>query len=252
MEREQEILLPDNWQERKEEIAEHLAEVKENIARACSESGRDPSEVNLIIVTKNHPWSDAYALWTLGERHFGENRVQELTAKMEDLAKAGASPHWHLIGSLQRNKVKYISGKLQMIHSVDSLRLAEMLQKQAEKRDIREEILLQVNYTGEESKHGFTPEGVKENLQAIEALPNIRLRGLMTMAEYDADEERIAETFSGVRQLRDELKGLLKPENQASFERLSMGMTHDYEIAVRCGATDLRIGSAILGERIYS
>lgn len=244
--------LPEDWEARKAEIQEHLAEVKENIDAACRACGRSRDEVNLIIVTKNHPWTDAYALWTLGERSFAENRVQELTAKMDDLAAAGARPDWHLIGTLQRNKVKYISGRLKMIHSVDSLRLAEMIQNQAEKREVSEDVLLQVNYSGEASKHGFSPAELREQFKAIEALPNLRLRGLMTMAEFDVADARIEETFRGVRALRDELRALMSPEKAVLFDRLSMGMTQDYEIAVRCGATDLRIGSAILGQRIYA
>ncbi len=243
--------LSDEFTKRKEEISKNLKTVRRNIAEAAESCGRDPEKIRLLVVTKNHPASDAYALWQLGERDFGENRVQELTAKMEELAETDAEVNWHMIGTLQRNKVKYISGKMAMIHSVDSLRLARRIQNQAEKRNVTEEILLQVNYSGEESKHGFSPEGVKEALPELLTLPSLHLRGLMTMAEYDVSEERIEETFDGVRKLAETLKTEMPEEKAARFDRLSMGMSHDYEIAVRCGATDLRIGSAILGQRNY-
>lgn len=246
------MILPENFEERRAEIEANLLSVKKRVREACEACGRAGDDVNLIVVTKNHPWTDAYALWTLGERQFGENRVQELVPKIEALKERGAEPSWHLIGTLQRNKVKYISGKVRMIHSVDSVRLAETISAQAQKHGGTEEILLQVNYSGELSKHGFSPEEVRAAFTEIEALPNLRLRGLMTMAEEDADDARIEETFAGVRDLAAELRALLKPENRSAFDRLSMGMTQDFPIAVRCGATDIRIGSAILGQRIYA
>lgn len=243
--------LPENFEARRQEIKENLTAVRAELKAALEDCGRAEDEVNLIVVTKNHPWTDAYALWTLGEKQFAENRVQELLPKMEALEEAGASPEWHMIGTLQRNKVKYISGKVRMIHSVDSLRLARMIERQAAQREVKEDVLLQVNYSGEESKHGFSPDELLAALPELEALPHVRLRGLMTMAEEGVSEDRIKDTFDGTRKLKEKAREALKEENRAAFDRLSMGMTQDFVLAVRSGATDVRIGSAVLGQRVY-
>ena len=243
--------MPVNWVDRRSELAWALSSVRERIDAACLAAGRSPEEVSLVAVTKNHPWTDALALYSLGERDFGENRVQELLPKIEQMAEQGLNPRWHLIGTLQRNKVKYISGKTALIHSVDSERLAREISRQAEERSLTERILLQVNYSGEASKQGFRPADLLRVLPQLAALPGLHFGGLMTMAEQGATPERLEETFSGVRELLVQAQNALPSTDGTDFTCLSMGMTEDFEIAVRCGATHLRIGSALLGQREY-
>ncbi len=244
-----EYFLPENYERRRDEIAQKLADVRRRVATACRDAGRAPEEVTVIVVTKNHPWSDVKALYELGERHFGENRVQELLTKWQVPALAQEDIKWHQIGTLQRNKVKYISAKISLIHSVNQLSLAEEISKKALQNGLFSDILLQVNYTSEESKHGFTKDSLLEALPQIADLPGIRLRGLMTMAEEGASEARLEETFLGTKALLETGRAMLPAGKQPLFSELSMGMTQDFEVAVRCGATMVRIGSAVLGQR---
>lgn len=233
--------------ERQNQIRQNLQQVEDRIEKACRRAGRPRDSVTLVIVTKYHDPEDALFLAQEGYRDFGENRVQELTAKMDFIDEQNEQVRWHMIGTLQRNKVKYISGRCQMIHSVNTLRLAQEISKRALANDTKESVLLQVNVTGEDSKHGFTAEEVRKNLDAISNLEGLRLKGLMTMAEADADKTRLRETFGGLRALRDRCKDLLPDEKALLFNDLSMGMTHDFEIAIEEGADYIRLGTAILG-----
>ena len=237
------MLSPD----RQNQIRQNLSKVEARIEKACHKAGRSRDSVRLIIVTKYHNPEDALFLAREGYRDFGENRVQELTGKMDFMDEEQERVRWHMIGTLQRNKVKYLSGRCQMIHSVNNLRLAEEISKRARVNEIEESVLLQVNVTGEDSKHGFTPEEIQENLEEMSKLEGFKLKGLMTMAEADADETRLRDTFSGLRKLRDRCKLLLPEEKAVYFNNLSMGMTHDFEIAIEEGADYIRLGTAILG-----
>ncbi len=244
-----ELKLPENYAERKAEIQENLADVKRRLAVACEEAKRKPEDVLLVVVTKTYPWSDILALYELGERDFGENRVQELQAKMAEEALPQTEIHWHQIGTLQRNKVKYISGKTSLIHSVISLDLAREISRKALQNGLTENILLQVNITNEASKHGFKREELLASLEELAGLEGLRLRGLMTMAEEGVSEERLEETFLAAKALLAEARDRLPSPQRETFTELSMGMTQDFETAVRCGATIVRIGSAVLGQR---
>lgn len=231
---------------RKMEIEQRLTDVRSRIQRAAKDSSRNVEDINLICVTKYYPWEDAYILHSLGQRDLAENRVQELQEKMEKLQEIEDDVRWHLIGTLQRNKVKYIIGKVAMIHSVDSLRLAREIDKQASKSQTQEKILLQVNITQEESKHGYDVSTLKEEWDEIQSLSSITVCGLMTMAEFGASPDRLEQTFLKTRDLRDSLRSTLSEKKAEEFIELSMGMSQDYEIAVRCGATQIRLGSTIL------
>ncbi len=204
---------------------ELLAEIQE-IAINC---GRNPKEITLVAVTKNHSWEEAQKLYDDGCRIFAENRVQEALPKMEE---APSDIEWHLIGTLQKKKVTKIAGRFALIHSVDNFALAQKLSDVGSA-----EILLQVNASGEESKHGFTPEEVLSQFEAIDQLPNIEVKGLMTMAPLTENREVIRKTFRELRELRDTLPRRL--------EHLSMGMSSDYREAIEEGATLLRVGTIL-------
>ncbi len=230
---------------RLEELRLNLTDVQERISRAAEKSGRKATDIHLVVVTKTYPAEDVVLLQQLGVNDFGENRVQELLAKTEAIPKP---VNWHLIGRLQRNKVRQIVGKTALIHSVDSERLAREIAARAEQGQI-ENILLQVNITGEDSKQGLAGAELLKLLPTFEELPALKIRGLMTMAEFEASPERLEETFRKTRKLLIDCQNALSAERADHFDCLSMGMTNDFEIAVRCGATHVRIGSAILGQR---
>lgn len=182
-----------------------------------------------------------------GMREFGENYVQELVEKIDRLPK---DIHWHMIGHLQRNKVKYIVGNVTMIHSVDSLRLAEEISKESVKKDVCTEILIEVNVAGEENKFGFTPENVFPELEKMAALPNIKIRGLMTSAPFVENPEENRKYFRQLKQLSVDINA--KNIDNIYMDTLSMGMTNDYVVAVEEGATMVRVGTAIFGARNYN
>ncbi len=217
-------------------IKTNIEAVKERIARACQRAGRSPDEVTIIAVTKTvEPSAIADAL-TLGLRHFGENRVQEAEEKIGQLSGLKPRPTWHMVGHLQSNKVRIAVEIFDIIHSVDSVRLAEAISRIAQKTL---PVLLQVNVSGETSKSGFSMAEVKPALEAISRLPEIEIKGLMTMAPIVTDAEQVRPVFQKLRSLRDSLR----------LEHLSMGMTDDFEVAIEEGATLVRIGRAIFGER---
>ncbi len=217
-------------------VAEQLARVRERIAAACRRAGRAPDEVTLVGVSKGVPAQRVAEAHAAGLQDVGENRVQEAAAKIEALAAQGVRPRWHLVGHLQTNKAKTVTGLFAILHSVDSIRLAQALSRRA-----REPlpILLEVNVAQEASKFGFTPREVASALRSIVDLPNLDVRGLMTVAPQTEQPESVRPVFQRLRELRDEL----------GLRELSMGMTNDFEVAIEEGATMVRVGRAIFGER---
>ena len=242
---------------RGEQIAENRKLALEKIREACLRVNRDPAEVRLIAVSKTRPLEDIQAAWEAGARDFGENYMQELREKMDSWAAvAGGEIRWHMIGHLQRNKVKYLVGRVAMIHSVDSLPLAWEIEKKAAAGGIRINILLEVNVAGEESKFGFSLAEVDEAAERItKEMPHLRLRGLMTSAPYTEDPETNRLHFQALRNQAMALmeRGLIAPsEGGNPLPELSMGMSGDYEVAVEEGATLVRVGTCLFGERDYS
>ena len=227
-------------------IKNNLAEVETKICDACARVGRDRSEVTLIAVSKTKPVEMLQACMGNGINVFGENKVQELCEKYEELPK---DLRWHLIGHLQRNKVKYITDKVEMIHSVDSLRLAEAISQDAVKKNISVDVLVEVNVAEEESKFGITVENAEEFIRQISVLPNICVKGLMTIAPYTAVPEENRPIFRTLKQLSVDIAS--KNIDNVYMNVLSMGMTGDYEVAIEEGATMVRVGTGIFGERDY-
>lgn len=221
--------------------------VRSKIADACRDAGRDPSEVTLIGVSKVFPVEYAEAAVAGGLKDLGENRVQELVPKIERLDELGLKPNWHLIGTLQRNKVKYIIGKTYLIHSVNTLELAQEIAKRSISEGIVTDILLQGNISGEESKHGFAPDELKASVEAVNAMDGVRLRGLMTMAPIETAPGQARPVFAKTRELFEVLKGEVK--DASCWNVLSMGMSGDYVEAIAEGSTCVRIGTAIFGNR---
>ena len=227
-------------------LTENVIEVEKNIQAACDRAGRSRDEVRLIAVSKTKPVSDIEEVLTTGILDYGENKVQELSDKYEVLPK---NIRWHMIGHLQRNKVKYLIGKTVLIHSVDSLRLAEQIEHEAAKADTIMNVLIEVNVAGEESKFGTTCNEAIELVKAVAALKHIKIKGLMTIAPFtdNAEDNRIY--FQKLRQLSVDIKS--KNIDNVDMDELSMGMTGDYEVAIEEGATMVRVGTGIFGERNY-
>ncbi len=228
-------------------IQENLNTVESKIAEACRRSGRSRDDVRLIAVSKTKPISMLQEAYDLGCRDFGENKVQELVEKYEQLPK---DIRWHMIGHLQRNKVKYIVDKVAMIHSVDSLRLAEEISKEALKKNVTVPILVEVNVAGEESKFGVSPSETAALVEEIAKLPNIIVKGLMTIAPYTDHPEENRLYFANLKQIYVDI--IQKNIDNICMGELSMGMTGDYGIAVEEGATYIRVGTGIFGERQYT
>lgn len=218
------------------DLEANLREVKRRVMNACQRVGRAPEEITIVAITKTVDPSVMATAFELGIRHFGESRVQEAVAKIGQLAGLEPRPTWHLVGHLQTNKVKVAVEIFDIIHSVDSVRLAEVLSHRTQKRL---PILLQVNLAGEASKHGFRSSEVAAALETISRLPRLEVKGLMTIAPLVADAEQARPVFRQLRFLRDSL----------GLEHLSMGMTDDFEVAIEEGATMVRIGRAIFGKR---
>lgn len=228
-------------------IKNNLAEVEEKICNACKRAGRERREVTLIAVSKTKPVEMLEACIDNGITVFGENKVQELCGKYEVLPK---ELHWHLIGHLQRNKVKYITDKAELIHSVDSLRLAEAISQDAVKKGINVNILIEVNVGEEDSKFGLKTDETENLIRQISELPNIFIKGLMTIAPYTAVAEENRPIFRTLKQLSVDIRE--KNIDNVSMDILSMGMTGDYEVAIEEGATMVRVGTGIFGERDYA
>lgn len=227
-------------------IRENLDMVTGNIKSACQKAGREPGDVTLIAVSKTKPVSAIREAYEHGIREFGENKVQELVEKQEALPK---DIRWHMIGHLQRNKVKYIVDKAALIHSVDSVRLAEEISREAVKKQITVSILIEVNIAGEDTKFGAAPEETEALVREIAQLPEIHIEGLMTIAPYVDDAEENRQYFSRLKQLSVDIKR--KNIDNVSMNVLSMGMTGDYMVAVEEGASYVRVGTGIFGERQY-
>lgn len=234
-------------------VCENYQEVENKVKQACQRAGRAREEVTLIAVSKTKPLSMIEELLLLGVRDFGENKVQELTQKAETLAqKKIPEPQvrWHMIGHLQRNKVKYLVDKACMIHSVDSLRLAEEISKEAGKKGIQIPILIEVNVAEEESKFGVHMEEAETLIRQIAVLPSISIQGLMTIAPYVENPEENRFIFRNLKKLSVDIQG--KSIDNVTMDVLSMGMTGDYQVAIEEGATHVRVGTGIFGERNYS
>lgn len=227
-------------------ITENLEQVRKNIDEACRMAGRDPKEVTLIAVSKTKPVSMLKEAYDAGARCFGENKVQEIMDKHPQLPE---DIQWHMIGHLQRNKVKYIVDKVSMIHSVDSLRLAQTIEQEAAKHNVCVPVLLEVNVAQEESKFGLKMDEVLPLIETIADFPHIKVQGLMTIAPYVENAEDNRDFFRQLKKLSVDIEA--KDINNVSMSVLSMGMTGDYQVAVQEGATMVRVGTGIFGERNY-
>ena len=228
-------------------LTENYDLVQKKIEDACTKAGRNREEVTLIAVSKTKPVSMLQEAYDAGARVFGENKVQELCSKMEQLP---SDIRWHMIGHLQRNKVKYIVGQVALIHSVDSYRLAEEINIQAKKKNIIVPILVEVNIAHEESKFGISEEDAIQLVEEIAELENVRIKGLMTIAPYVENAEDNRLYFRKIKDLSVDIAA--KNIDNVSMEILSMGMTGDYEVAIEEGATMVRVGTGIFGARNYN
>lgn len=228
-------------------LKENLQQVEENIKKACKKSGRDRSDVTLIAVSKTKPVEMLQTVYDCGVRDFGENKVQEMCDKMEVLP---GDIKWHMIGHLQTNKVKYIVGRTELIHSVDSVHLAAEIQKQAVKKDVIVPILIEVNIAEEESKFGIHKEDTIAMVRQIAEMDHLRIKGLMTIAPFVENAEDNRLYFREIKQLSVDIKN--QNIDNVSMDVLSMGMTGDYEVAIEEGATLVRVGTGIFGERNYN
>lgn len=223
-------------------IVEKLAKIHRLIREAARRGGRDPNEIKLVAVAKGQPAEKIAEAIQAGQRDFGENYAQELSAH----AGAGfqPAPTWHFIGHLQRNKVRQIIDKVEWIHSVDSTALAQEIDRKAAQAGKIQKILVEVNLGEEESKTGIKPEYLEELIEAVKKLGHLDFKGLMTVPPFLDNPERVRPYFKRLREIRDAIRGKI---NYAT--ELSMGMTHDFEIAIEEGATIVRIGTGVFGER---
>ena len=225
-------------------IAENLHRVREELAEAAREAGRNPDSVTLVAVSKTWPAEDVAEAAAAGQRIFGENKVQELLAKAPECP---SGLEWHLIGHLQSNKVRKVLPACALIHSIDSTDLARDVSRIAGELGMTARVLLQVNVASDEAKFGFPVAVVKAAFGEIAALPGLEIIGLMTVPPYEEDVEKVRPHFAALRRLRDELSDAHK----IALPELSMGMSHDFQIAVAEGATLVRVGSSIFGQRNY-
>ena len=228
-------------------LAENYRQVLNNIQDACQAVGRDPKEVTLVAVSKTKPVEMLQQVYDAGARVFGENKVQEIMDKYDHLP---GDIRWQMIGHLQRNKVKYIVDKVDMIHSVDSYRLAQTIETEAAKKNVTVSVLLEVNVAEEESKFGLKMDEVLPLVQQISELPHVQVKGLMTIAPFVSNPEDNREIFRKLKKLSVDIEA--KNINNITMSVLSMGMTGDYMVAVQEGATMVRVGTGIFGERDYS
>lgn len=218
------------------DVAREFRRIREQIDQIAESCGRQGRDIRLVAVSKTFPFEHCLPAYEAGCRDFGENRVQEA---LEKIPEAPEDIRWHFIGSLQSKKVPKVVGNFALIHAVDSLHLAERISAVSKERGITTSVLLQVNTSGEASKHGWGVDAFREDFEALDALPGLDIQGLMTMAPFTEDEGLIRQCFASLRQLKEEF----------SLRELSMGMTNDFPIAIEEGATILRIGSAIFGQR---
>ena len=228
-------------------LKDNFETVEKNVAAACARAGRNRSEVTLIAVSKTKPVDMLREVYDAGARDFGENKVQEICEKYDKLP---SDIKWHMIGHLQRNKVKQVIDKVSLIHSVDSYRLAQEISVQAQKKGLTIPILVEVNIAGEESKFGISAEDTIQLVEEIAELPNLKIQGLMTIAPFVEDPEENRLYFRQIKQLSVDIKN--KNIDNVSMDVLSMGMTGDYEVAIEEGATMVRVGTGIFGARNYN
>lgn len=231
------------------DIKANLEDVRTNITNAALRAGRKPSDIKLIAVSKTKPVEDIREAVDCGIMTFGENRVQELTDKISYFDSLDIAPEWHLIGHLQTNKCKYIVGKTRLIHSVDSYRLADELNRESVKKSVITDILIEINIGNEESKFGVKPEGCEALIREIAVLPNIRIMGLMCVAPFTENPESNRGFFRQMKNLSVDIAS--KNIDNVNMCELSMGMTGDYQIAIEEGATMVRVGTGIFGQRNY-
>ena len=224
-------------------IAENLAEVWERICQAIQKSGRDPDSVHLVAVSKQVGMAQIEEARIAGAVIFGENKIQDAVPKVDQMGSEGIS--WHFIGHLQKNKVKFLGEHFDLIHSVDSLELAEKIAAQCQTENRVQSVLLQVNVSGETTKFGMEPGELEKQMVAFSRLKGIRVEGLMTIPPYHPNPENSRSHFSRLREFRDQCE----KQNRLSLHELSMGMTNDFEVAVEEGATLVRVGTAIFGPR---
>ena len=225
-------------------IVANIAQIQERIAAVCQSCQRDPAGVRLVAVSKKKPATDIEAAVNAGQTLFGESYVQECVTKIDEV---NAEAEWHFIGALQSNKVKYLRGKVAMIHSVDRFSLAEEIDRQWGKDDACVDILLQVNLGEEESKSGTTTNALLDLAKKVAALPHVRIKGLMALPPWGADPEDVRPYFRQLRELAEAIDTLGLPN--VTMQELSMGMSHDFEVAVEEGSTMVRVGTAIFGAR---
>src|SRR6056297_933564 len=232
----------------KEKLINNLKKVQENIKIAAAKADRNYKDVKILAVSKKHSYEEVKILKQAGVKLFGENRVQELEEKNDNLLSDDVKIDWHFIGHLQRNKVKYLMRmeNCRMIQSIDSLRLAKEVNKRAKKNDRKIPVLVEINISGDENKFGIAPEKAEEFLKKIINLDFLEIEGLMTILPYLDDSEKLRSYFKKMKELFDKLSAEVIPLNE-----LSMGMTNDYQIAVEEGSTIVRVGTAIFGEREY-
>lgn len=228
-------------------LKENYDQVAKKVEEACMRAGRNKEEVTIIAVSKTKPLANVVELQSHGVMDFGENKVQELCSKYEEIEKP---VKWHLIGHLQTNKVKYIVDKVELIHSVESLKLAKQISKEAVKKDVTVPVLIQVNVANEDTKFGLETEEVVALVEEAAKLPNIKIKGLMTIAPFVDDPEDNRIYFRELKQLFIDIKE--KNIDNVDMEILSMGMTGDYEVAIEEGATMVRVGTGIFGARNYN
>ncbi|MBC8042901.1 MAG: YggS family pyridoxal phosphate-dependent enzyme [Rhizobacter sp.] len=227
-------------------IAENLNQIRAEIAEACIRAGRQPEEVKLIAVSKTKPAPDVKAAIDAGQTRFGENYVQELTEKWNNHELATPNIEWHFIGHLQSNKAKFIAEKISLVHTVDKASLAVELSKHAAKPGRTIPVLLEVNISGEDSKYGLRPADVMREADAVMRVPNVELKGLMTIAS--PEREKVKTQFHAMQKLLAELH----QHFGAGITELSMGMSGDFDLAIESGATYIRIGTAIFGARSFN
>jgi len=228
-------------------IAANLAAIQQRMADAATRARRSPDEVKLVAVSKTHPFAAVEAALAAGQHDFGENRFEELWQKIVESENAGLTDQvkWHFIGPVQGRKSDQVIGPIALVHSVDRLKIAQRISRDAKGASCVVSVLLEVNVSGEESKHGFAPDEVREQWTELSRLDGIRIEGLMTMAPLVVDAEETRPVFRDLRRLRDELAAM----HRAELPHLSMGMTNDFEVAIEEGATLVRIGTAIFGAR---
>src|SRR6266536_2191495 len=225
-----------------DDLAANLKRVLMQISNSARKAGRSPDEIELVAISKTHDAEKVHAIYEAGQVLFGESRVQEARAKIPELPSA---IRWHFVGHLQKNKIRHALPLFEMIHSIDSLALAQEVNRIAEEEGMHPRVLLEINVAGEGSKFGFAPDKLREQMEELLALPRLSVLGLMTIPPLSEEPEASRKYFIQLRELRDRLQ----TEFRVDFAQLSMGMTQDYAVAVEEGATLVRVGTAIFGER---